>query len=143
GDQEIGECTKYDNCRHHIKDNPTIRDVIPDIEELLRVVEVLTTNYDHQIIPADVVVSMFKIKNFLFDSIFLEMHSELKTLNDELNELYEVYQPNNLKDDSDSDGDSGNDNNYGIGNRSKNISSESQEDDVNDNIISEEGHENN
>ncbi|CAG8660693.1 12267_t:CDS:2, partial [Dentiscutata heterogama] len=49
---------------------------------------------------------MSKIKNFLFDSIFLETHSELETLNDELNELYE-------------------------------------EDDVNDNIISEEGHENN
>ncbi|CAG8584283.1 3217_t:CDS:1, partial [Dentiscutata heterogama] len=72
---------------------------------------------------------MSKIKNFLFDIIFLETHSKLKTLNDELIKLYEVYQTNNLKDDSDSDGDIDDDNNYSIGNRSKNILSESQEDD--------------
>ncbi|CAG8732887.1 14453_t:CDS:2, partial [Gigaspora rosea] len=43
GDEEPNECAKYDNYNHHIKDNPIIRNVIPDIEELLRVVEVLTT----------------------------------------------------------------------------------------------------
>ncbi|CAG8769427.1 32223_t:CDS:2 [Gigaspora margarita] len=51
---------------------------------------------------------MSSIKNFLFDSIFLETHSELVTLNDELNELYEVYQTTNLKDNSDSDSDDDN-----------------------------------
>ncbi|CAG8500599.1 7705_t:CDS:2, partial [Scutellospora calospora] len=77
---------------------------------------------------------MSKIKNSLFDSIFLETHSELETLNDELNELYEVYQTNNLKDDSDSDDD--------IDNKDESITSEEgQEDNVNDNITFEEDQE--
>ncbi|CAG8819238.1 7465_t:CDS:2, partial [Gigaspora rosea] len=53
GDEEPSECVKCDNCHCHIKDNPTIKDVTPNIEELLHVVEILTTTYDHQIIPAD------------------------------------------------------------------------------------------
>ncbi|CAG8604337.1 11951_t:CDS:2, partial [Gigaspora rosea] len=64
GDQETGECTKCDNCHRRIKDNPTIKDVTPDIEELLRVVEVLTTNYDHQIIPADVLEEFYDQQDF-------------------------------------------------------------------------------
>ncbi|CAG8500462.1 5075_t:CDS:2 [Gigaspora rosea] len=52
-DEEPSECAKCDNCHRHIKDNPTIKDVTPDIEELLHVIEILTTTYDHQIIPAD------------------------------------------------------------------------------------------
>ncbi|CAG8773185.1 33341_t:CDS:1, partial [Gigaspora margarita] len=71
--------------------------------------------------------------------IFLETHSELETLTDELNELYEVYQMINLKDDSDSD----DDDDCGMGNKSKSIlSEEGQKGDVNDNIIFEEGQEN-
>ncbi|CAG8633354.1 17081_t:CDS:1, partial [Dentiscutata heterogama] len=33
-------------------------------------------------------------KNVLFDSIFIETHSELTTLNDEFNELYKHYNTN-------------------------------------------------
>ncbi|CAG8707811.1 20684_t:CDS:1 [Cetraspora pellucida] len=74
---------------------------------------------------------MSKIKNSLFDSIFLETHSELETLNDELNKLYEVYQTNNLKDDSNSD-----DN---IDNKNESIMfEEGQEDNANNNITSKE-----
>ncbi|CAG8513275.1 13983_t:CDS:1 [Cetraspora pellucida] len=74
---------------------------------------------------------MSKIKNSLFDSIFLETYSKLETLNDKLNKLYEVYQTNNLKDDSDSDND--------IDNKDESIMfKEGQEDNANDNIISEE-----
>ncbi|CAG8784693.1 6511_t:CDS:2, partial [Cetraspora pellucida] len=34
GDKEPSECTKCDNCRHYIKDSPTIKNVTPDIEKL-------------------------------------------------------------------------------------------------------------
>ncbi|CAG8825101.1 15070_t:CDS:2, partial [Gigaspora margarita] len=54
-DKEPNECAKCDNCNCRIKDNPIIRNVIPNIEELLHVVEVLTTTYDYQIIPANVI----------------------------------------------------------------------------------------
>ncbi|CAG8599213.1 15457_t:CDS:1, partial [Dentiscutata heterogama] len=64
---------------------------------------------------------MSKIKNSLFDSIFLETYSELETLNDELNELYKVYQTNNLKNDSDSDDD--------IDNKDESITSEEGQED--------------
>ncbi|CAG8836234.1 28378_t:CDS:1, partial [Gigaspora margarita] len=43
GNKEPNECAKYDNCKHRIKDNPIIRNITSDIEELLYVVEVLTT----------------------------------------------------------------------------------------------------
>ncbi|CAG8660306.1 6861_t:CDS:2, partial [Dentiscutata heterogama] len=46
-DQETSKYTKCDNCHHCIKDNSTIRDIIPDIEELLRIIE-LEEFYDHQ-----------------------------------------------------------------------------------------------
>ncbi|CAG8742745.1 7258_t:CDS:2, partial [Gigaspora rosea] len=62
GDEEPNECAKCDNCNHRIKDNPIIRNVTPDIKELLRVVEVLTTTYDHQIIPADI-IGVFRRSN--------------------------------------------------------------------------------
>ncbi|CAG8751951.1 3146_t:CDS:1, partial [Dentiscutata erythropus] len=62
GDKEPSECTKCDNCHRRIKDSPTIKNVTPDIEELLHVVEVLTTTYDHQIIPADV-IGVFRRSN--------------------------------------------------------------------------------
>ncbi|CAG8653374.1 3454_t:CDS:2, partial [Dentiscutata erythropus] len=62
GDEKPSECTKCDNCQYHIKDKPTIRNITPDIEELLHVIEILTTTYDRQIIPADV-IGVFKKSN--------------------------------------------------------------------------------
>ncbi|CAG8730936.1 19505_t:CDS:2, partial [Dentiscutata erythropus] len=61
GDNKPSECRKCDNCQCRIKDNPSICDVTFDIVELL-CVEVLTTTYDHQITPADV-VSVFRQSN--------------------------------------------------------------------------------
>ncbi|CAG8795895.1 8940_t:CDS:1, partial [Racocetra fulgida] len=60
--QEPSECGKCDNCQCRIKDNPSIWDVTIDIIELLRVVEVLTTTYDHQITPADI-IGVFRRSN--------------------------------------------------------------------------------
>ncbi|CAG8451091.1 23658_t:CDS:2 [Gigaspora rosea] len=60
--KEPSKCAKCDNCHCHIKDNPTIRDVTPDIEELVHVVKILMTTYNHQIIPADV-IGVFRRSN--------------------------------------------------------------------------------